>query len=155
MKLLAALQAGLAGAGALTIIHQYLQKTDEDAPRMDLLGMNALAKLLNKPFEEIKYDEDAYNLTLLGDLVLNSLYYSLVSLGKRKSTFFRGTLLGLLAGTGAVVLPKYLNLNPAYSNRTAITKAETIGLYLIAGIIASAEFASATQGKGEKKSNKK
>ncbi|MGN6617420.1 MAG: hypothetical protein ACTHJ5_09610 [Ilyomonas sp.] len=155
MKLLPALQAGLAGAGALTVIHQYLQKTDEDAPRMDLLGMNALAKLLNKPFEEIKHDEDAYNLTLLGDLVLNSLYYSLVSIGKRKSTFFRGTLLGLLAGAGAVILPKYLNLNPAYSNRTTITKAETIGLYLIAGIIASAEYTSSTDKKSIRKSNRR
>ena len=147
MKLLSALQAGLAGAGALTIMHQYLKKTDEDAPRMDLLGMNVLAKLVNKPFEEIKHNEDAYNLTLLGDLVLNSLYYSMVSLGKRKGIYFRGALLGLLAGTGAVVLPKYLDLNQAYSNRTEITKLETIALYLVAGLIASAEYTSTSHKK--------
>lgn len=155
MKLTSALQAGLAGAGSLTLMHQKLQKADKDAPRMDLLGMNALAKLLKVPFENLAGNPNAYNLTLLGDILFNSFYYSLVAMGGKKRVLFRGAMLGLLAGAGAVVLPKYLRLNPAYSNRTQLTKAETVALYLIAGVIASAEYKASTRTTTSKRIRKK
>lgn len=155
MKFLSALQAGLAGAGSLTLMHQKLKKVDEDAPRMDLLGMNALARMLRVPFEKLEGNPAAYNLTLIGDILCNSFYYSLVGLGGKKGVLSRGALLGLLAGAGAVVLPKYLKLNEAYSNRSELTKAETVALYLIAGIIASAEYKATTKGKTLKSSKKK
>jgi hypothetical protein len=44
MKISTAIAGGFAGATALTIIHQLLRFIHKDAPRMDLLGMEALAK---------------------------------------------------------------------------------------------------------------
>ena len=151
MKLGAALIAGFTGAGALTVMHQKLQKTNENAPRMDLLAMNALAKFLKLPQDKLNNDPEAYNLTLLGDIISNSLYYSLIGIGGKNKIFLRGAALGLLAGIGAVVLPEYLHLNPAYSGRTKETKALTILLYVLGGIAASAEYKVETRDKRKKK----
>lgn len=151
MKLGAALKAGLTGAGALTLMHQKLQKANENAPRMDLLAMNALAKFLNLPQEKLNNNPEAYNLTLLGDIISNSLYYSLIGIGGKNKIALKGATLGLLAGIGAVVLPKYLHLNSGYSGRTEETKALTILLYLLAGIVASAEYEVEAKDKLKKK----
>ena len=48
MKLLHAFGAGLAGAVVLTVTHQVLQKLVADAPRMDLMGEEALQKIADK-----------------------------------------------------------------------------------------------------------
>jgi hypothetical protein len=74
---------------------------------------------------------------MIGDLISNSLYYSLAGLGNKKGVIQRGILLGLGAGLGAVLLPKPLQLNEAPTNRTTKTKAMTIGLYLIGGLVAA------------------
>lgn len=47
MATLEALGSGLAGALALTAIHETMRHQRSDAPRMDLLGMQAIEKLLH------------------------------------------------------------------------------------------------------------
>ena len=44
MKAIYALEGGVAGAAALTLLHETIKKTVPNAPRMDLLAMNALSK---------------------------------------------------------------------------------------------------------------
>lgn len=44
MKALQALGSGLVGACALTLIHETARRFIPDAPRMDVLGMRAIAK---------------------------------------------------------------------------------------------------------------
>jgi hypothetical protein len=48
MKPITAISGGVAGAVALTLIHESVKRLVPQAPRMDLLGMNAISKGLNK-----------------------------------------------------------------------------------------------------------
>ncbi|GAB2691205.1 hypothetical protein GCM10027037_13100 [Mucilaginibacter koreensis] len=127
---------GLAGALALTALHQYVKANNEDAPRMDLLGMEALGKSLKKADAPIPEQPDLYYLTMAGDIVSNALFYSAAGLGK-KQTWLKGALLGLAAGAGAVYLPKPMGLNEEHSNRTPQTQAMAVLYYLTGGLVAA------------------
>ena len=99
MKLLPSLAAGLTGAVALTLLHEIVRHLrPADAPRMDVLGMRGLRKLLNKADAPQPDDAAAYALTMAGDVLSNGLYYSLVGSGRH--TMRRGLLLGLAARSG-------------------------------------------------------
>ena len=138
MKLLSAICGGIAGACALTLIHQVLKSVDGDAPRMDLLGMEAISLGLKKADQDIPSRETLYGVTMAGDLVSNSLYYSLVGAGRKKRAIYRGAALGLAAGIGGVLLPKPLGLHPEFSSRTPKTAILTVALYLTGGFVAGA-----------------
>ncbi len=135
MRLLQSLAAGFAGSIALTITHQVLHRLLEDAPRMDLMGAEALKDLADKAGKRIPPDK-LYNITLAGDILSNGFYYSLAGIGDPKHATLRGTLIGLAAGVGGVYLPKHLGLNEDYSNRTTTTRLLTIGIYTLGGFIA-------------------
>lgn len=137
MKTVNALACGLAGACMLTAIHEIMRRALPDAPRMDVLGMRAIEKLMHKADTEPPADDNKlHTWALLGDLISNSLYYSLAGTGK--NVWLRGALLGAGAGIGAVVLPGPLGLGGAPSARTTQTKAMTVGLYLAGGLVAAA-----------------
>jgi hypothetical protein len=127
---------GLAGALALTAIHQYVKTKDEDAPRMDLLGMEAIVKSLKKAHAPVPDQPDLYYLTMAGDIISNAVFYSAAGLGK-KQTWLKGALLGLAAGAGAVYLPKPMGLNEEHSNRTPETKTMAVLYYLTGGLVAA------------------
>src|SRR5205085_9118958 len=118
MKLISAIGGGVAGAAILTLLHQTIKSLTPDAPRMDLLGMEAISKTLEKTGVDVPGEEALYNITLAGDMISNSLYYTLAGVGNEKQAIRRGVLLGLAAGLGAVYLPKPLGLNPNPSNQT-------------------------------------
>ncbi len=136
----AAIGAGLAGSIVVTAIHQLLKNTREDAPRMDLLGVQSLSKITGVPFKEARQSTAAYYGTMAADVLVNGLYYTLVAIAGRKKAIASGTVLGAAAGAGAVLLPDKLGLNAAYSNRTTQTKLMAFGLYLVGGIIAGAVY---------------
>jgi uncharacterized membrane protein YedE/YeeE len=73
-----------------------------------------------------------------GELFCDTAYYGLVGMGSKKAVWFRGALLGLIAGVTAVVLPGPLGLPEEPSNKTLSTKLMTIGLYLLGGFAAAA-----------------
>ncbi len=130
---------GLAGALVLTAIHQYTKEKDEDAPRMDLLGMEALTKLLKKNDAPVPDEHNLYYLTMAGDILSNAVFYSAAGLGSEK-TLLKATALGLAAGAGAVYLPKPAGLNEKHSTRTPETKALAVLYYLAGGIAAGASM---------------
>ena len=136
MKLLTALAGGLAGAYALTWLHQTIKKQDPNAPHIDELGMEALSTGMEEMDLEPPTGKKLYNWTLTGDIVANTMYYSLAALGGAKGAPTRGTFLGLLGGLGAVYLPEQLDLNKETTGRTTHTKFETVGLYTFGGIVA-------------------
>jgi hypothetical protein len=136
MKPLTALGGGLAGACAVTLIHETVRRIVPEAPRMDLLGMNAISKGLAAAGLEKPGEDKLFTWALAGDIVSNSLYFSLAGLGKEKDAWLKSSLLGLAAGVGAVVLPGPLGLNEQHSNKTVATKLMTIGLY-VAGALAT------------------
>jgi len=135
MKILESLAGGLAGACILTIAHESLRRVNPDAPRMDILGMRAIAKLMEKAGATPPDDKTLHDWAMVGDVVSNGLYYSLAGAGK--DAWLRGTLLGTLAGVGAITLPGPLGLGEAPSERTPQTKAMAVGLYLLGGVVAA------------------
>jgi hypothetical protein len=138
MKLTESLIGGVAGATVLTLIHETARRVNPDAPRMDLLGMRAIAKLMQGAGETPPGDSQLHNLAMAGDLISNSLYYSLIGAGKKDSVWLRGALLGLGAGVGGVVLPGPLGLGEKPSARTPQTQAMTVAWYLAGGLTAAA-----------------
>jgi hypothetical protein len=149
MKLISSIGGGLAGACALTLLHELVKRIDSEAPRMDLMGMQAVKKGINKTSQPMPDDRHLYQIAMVGDIISNTIYYSLGVAGKRRYIWPKGAIAGAAAGLGAVFLPKSLGLNPAYSSRTLKTKALTTGLYLIGGLIASA-VAKRLEGKRNK-----
>jgi len=129
---------GLAGACTLTLLNESVKKLDKDAPRMDLLGMNAVARLMKGNNILTQTAGKLFPIALAGDLVSNSLYYSMADTGDKQKTLVRGALLGLGAGLGAVVLPKTLGLNDDATTRTLKTKVLTVAWYVIGGLAAAA-----------------
>ncbi|MBC5776006.1 hypothetical protein H8S95_18160 [Pontibacter sp. KCTC 32443] len=135
MKILEALAGGLAGACVLTLAHESLRRVVPEAPRMDVLGMRAIAKLMEKGGATPPDDKTLHDWAMVGDVISNGLYYSLAGAGK--NAWLRGTLLGALAGIGAITLPGPLGLGEAPSERTTETKAMAVGLYLLGGLAAA------------------
>src|SRR6476469_7715770 len=98
MKAMAALGGGLAGAVTLTLLHETVRMFDPKAPRMDLLGNQALTKLIKSIGKQPPEEEKLYGITMAGDLISNALYYSVAGLGSKKDILFNGAKLGLVAG---------------------------------------------------------
>jgi hypothetical protein len=140
MAALEALSSGLVGATALTAIHESARKTFADAPRMDVLGERAIAKSMKLVGSQPPREENLHSAALVGDVISNSLYYSLVGLGEPKTAVLRGAILGLAAGIGGVYLPGPLGLGNGPSARTPATKLMTIGWYLAGGVAAGLAY---------------
>ncbi len=128
---------GLAGACALTLINEGIALVDKKAPRLDLLGMNAAAKLVKSPASS-PVMKNLFPVTLVGDLVSNSFYYGLADGASPQRTLIRGALLGFGAGIGAVALPKPMGLDERPTNLTTRTQVMTVLYYVAGGLIAAA-----------------
>ena len=136
-KTLRALGSGLAGATALTLVHQTAKALTGLAPRADILGMRAIAKAVRKTGAPSPPDDQLYPLALAGDLLSNTLYYSLAGTAEGLSTLLRGGTLGLAAGLGALALPGPMGLGSRPTNRTLPTQLMTVAWYLIGGLVAA------------------
>jgi len=133
-KVLRAGLSGLAGAVAVTAVHETVRQFYPNAPRMDILGMRAIAKGMRYAGQTPPDPEKLHAWSMVGDIISNGLYYSLVGTGKK--AFWRGSLLGAAAGVGGVILPGPMGLGTSPSSRTRQTQALTIGYYLLAGVVA-------------------
>jgi hypothetical protein len=136
MNIEAALGGGLAGALSLTLLHEAARRVLPSAPRLDVLGMRALAKSLRALEQPVPDHNRLHTVALVGDLLSNTVYYSLVGAGEGANARRRGVLVGLAAGIGAVVLPGPLGLGRGPSRRTVATQMMTIGWYLAGGLVA-------------------
>ena len=136
MTLFRSLAAGLAGSLTLTALHQAAVAATDRAPRMDVLGMRALARLARGAGTHPP--EALYATTLAGDVVGNALYFGLVGTARPGDSVRRGLFLGLAAGAGAVALPPVLRLGAEASSRTAATAAMAVAWYALGGLAAGA-----------------
>ena len=128
--------AGLGGALALNLLHEVLRRKDKDAPRLDLVGEEALQKGLEAAGEpKIEDKQNLFAATLGADLVSNALYFSMIGVGNPKNAWSKAIGLGLTGGTGAVTLPKFLGLNPTPVAKTTKTKSMTVGYYLFGALV--------------------
>lgn len=135
-NLSASLAAGLAGAVALTLVHESMRRVTPNAPRMDVLGERAIAKSMRAFGVRPPREPRLHQLALVGDIATNTLFYALV--GRGPGAWLRGAFLGTLAGVGAVLLPPVLGLGrwPRGTNRA--TKFMTCGYYVTGAITAAA-----------------
>lgn len=135
-KALISLASGLTGAVAVTIVHETARRFIPNAPRMDVLGMRAIARGMYKMNEQPPAEDKLFKYAILGDIVSNSIYYSLIGTGRK--AWLRGATLGTLAGVGGVLLPGPMGLGTEPSGRTLQTKAMTVAWYLLGGLTAAA-----------------
>lgn len=141
MAKLKAVGGGLVGACALTLIHETARRVmPEVAPRMDVLGMRAIKKAAGAADVELPPDDELHTITLVGDIVANTFYYSLVGIAGRENAVLAGTLLGAAAGVGAALLPEPLGLGAEPSARTPATQAMTVAWYTAGGLAAATAF---------------
>ena len=84
MKASTVFAGGLAGATAVTLIHESIKAVVPQAPRMDRLGMQAIAKGLRKANKEVPNQKALFTMAMAGDLVSNALYYSAAGIGSEK-----------------------------------------------------------------------
>lgn len=138
--LLQSFGSGLIGACVLTALHETARHFIDEAPRADILGMRAIKKGLEKVGAEPPTEEKLHDLALGGDLLSNTLYYSLIGLAKPRYALLTGAALGLAAGTGAVSLPGPLGLGTAPTKRTKATAVMAISWYLIGGLATAGAY---------------
>lgn len=129
------LLAGLAGAVALNILHESLKKTNSDMPRVDLLGEEALQKTIQYFGGNLDNKKDLYKATLAGDILGNTLYYSLIGAGNPKYLWPKVAMMGLSAGIGAVSLPEPMGLDPEPVAKNNQVKVLTIGYYVLGAVV--------------------
>ena len=140
MKLLKSLLAGFAGAGALNILHESVRRIDPDAPRIDLLGEQALSRSMKSLNLETPKGNNLYLATLAGDIVSNGLYYSAIGFGSKKNIYIKGALAGFTAGLGAISIPDKVGLDDTPVSKTHKTKILTVAWYVIGGLVTAAVF---------------
>lgn len=130
--------SGVVGAGCLTMLHEVARQFVPRAPRVDVLGMRAIARSFEATGHARPSRSQLYWLALLGDFVSNSLYYSLIASGDRRGLWRRGMILGGAAGLGAAVLPRPLGLGRQPNQQFPTTHLMTIAWYLLGGLAAAA-----------------
>ena len=109
---------------------------------MDVIGRRAIARPMRAMGVHPPAGQRLQAAALTGDIVCNTLFYSLVGLGVRRGrdVWRRGLLLGVAAGVGAAVLPPVLGLGRQPGHRGAPTHLLTILWYTLGGIAAAATF---------------
>lgn len=129
--------AGTAGAATLTLAHEALRQLVKHPPRMDLLGMSALSRILRSFGVKPPRGAKLRGYTMLADIVANAVYFAPIA-ASRRFTVRKGALLGGVAGLGAVVLTPMLGLPKRHRGIDARGQLLTIGLYVAGGIAAAA-----------------
>ena len=138
--MLKALASGLIGAVVLNLVHETARQYSAQAPRVDLLGQQAIAETYEYFGAEPPAKNQLYGMALTGDLVSNAVYYSLVARGGAKNAILTGAALGAAAGAGAVYLPDKVGLRSRYTAKTAERAAMTIGYYTLGGVAAGIAY---------------
>jgi hypothetical protein len=128
--------AGLIGALATNILHETARRALPNPPRVDLLGMQAVAKSLHLLKLPAPKGRALYGATLVGDIITNAVYFSLVGAAPRERATTVGSALGIVAGCGSVMLPPRLGLAAQLTNRTTLTRLVSIALYTAGGLAA-------------------
>lgn len=136
-NVLRALGSGIAGALALTVVHEVGRRVLPHAPRMDRIGMRALRDAVRMAGGTPAHGRRLYRQTLLGDLLGNALYYSLAGSHRSGRSLRRGLLLGAAAGLGAVLLPPVLGLGRSPGAKAPVTPLLTVAWYTVGGLAAA------------------
>jgi hypothetical protein len=135
-KLASSIIGGIAGAIALNILHQVVKQFDHEAPRINLVGEEAITKGLEKVGITPPVGNALFSVTMAADLISNAAYYSLIGTGKRRQLPYIGAITGIAAGVGALTMTKSMGLSDAPVTRTDRTKILTVAWYTFGGLVA-------------------
>lgn len=144
-NVLAPLVSGLAGACTLTLINETARQFMPHAPRLDAMGIRALAKSMRALEVEPPRGDQLRGAALVGDLATNTIFYSVVGLGDPRHAMQRGVLLGLGAGLGAAFLPQRIGLGQQPGAESPTTPLLTVAWYLAGGVAAACVYDQLTQ----------
>ncbi|MBS2001843.1 MAG: hypothetical protein U0103_19710 [Candidatus Obscuribacterales bacterium] len=136
-----ALINGLAGACVLTVAHELVRKSQPEAPRLDILGMRGVSKVMTAFGLEPPSGSTLKKYALVTDIVSNTLMYSGVGAKPGFGAWFKGVNVGLMAGVGVVTMPEKVGLGKdaaLLTKRTRSTAVTTVGLYILGGLAAAA-----------------
>ncbi|MGK7392644.1 MAG: hypothetical protein ACNS60_19980 [Candidatus Cyclobacteriaceae bacterium M2_1C_046] len=132
MDFIKLIATGLAGSTALTGLHQALLGMDE-APRVDLLGKEALEKVAGNGKSGISQSTFYWG-SIAGDILSNSAFYSIIA--KAKNPIFTGALVGGVIGAFTLISPNLFGLNKDFVRSSEKKKYITLGYYIFGGIAA-------------------
>ena len=135
-----ALISGLAGAVALNVLHETVRQVEPKAPHVQKLGERSIQKITKAAGLPTPTGNALYATAMAGDLLSNTLYYSLIGAAKPRVIWPLGAVLGVLAGAGAVTLAEPLGLGDAPVRRTATTASLTVAWYVVGGLMAAGIF---------------
>jgi hypothetical protein len=113
-----------------------IRRIDHSAPRLDKLGEQATAKILSAAGQPVPSRKELYIPAMVGDIIGNTIYYSLAGARMNKATSTAG-LLGIGAGLGALKMPANMGLSSSYTDSTPKRRWLTVGLYLTGGLVAA------------------
>lgn len=136
-----ALFNGLAGACVLTVAHELVRKSKPEAPRLDILGMRGVSKVMSAFGLQPPSGSTLKRYALVTDLVSNTLMYSGVGAKPGLGTWIKGINVGLMAGVGVVTMPEKVGFGKdaaLLTKRTRSTAYTTVGLYVLGGLAAAA-----------------
>ena len=133
-----AFAAGSVGAAALTTVHQLARAITPDAPRMDVVGSRAIVKSYEAAGAAVPSSCTVDRMALVGDLLCNSAYYSLIACGRKANVWRRAVALGLAAGAGALLLPRRLGLGDPPRSYRRPNQAMTLAWYMIGALATAA-----------------
>lgn len=135
MNFVKSLIAGFAGAAALNILHEGVRKFDPEAPRLDLLGEEAVKKSAEALDIEPPAGKKLYGLTIAGDVFANASYFAAIGMGGRKFMLLRAIGTGLSAGIAAVKAPKPMGLNEKHVAKSNKREIMTVAYYVFGAMV--------------------
>lgn len=133
-----AFASGAIGAGVLTLIHQSARGRLPRAPRMDVVGMRAVDRVTEWMGARVLPRPQLHRAALAGDMIANSLYYSMVPGRTPAATWQRGLMLGAMAGVGALSLPERIGLGTPPDSNSRSNQLMTVAWYVLGGLAAAA-----------------
>jgi hypothetical protein len=104
---------------------------------MDVIGERALSRSLARLGQKPPVEPGLFRATLAGELLSNTLYYSVVGAVAGSRRLRTGLLVGLVAGLGAVLLPPRLGLGHPPGEKVPLTPLLTIAWYTAGGLAAA------------------
>lgn len=119
--------AGFGGAIALNILHEIIRKNFTNVPHINELGEEALLKMTDQTPFTISSDK-IYAATLAGDILSNGLYYATTATQHNMAS-------GLVAGIGAIALPKHIGLDETPVAANTKRKLMTVGYYVFGAVV--------------------
>lgn len=135
MNFVKSLIAGFAGAAALNILHETMKKLDKEAPRLDLIGEQAVKKSAEALDIDPPTGNKLYGVAMAGDILTNATYFAAIGMGGKKYMVLRAIGAGISAGFTALKAPESLGLNEKHVSNSEKREFLTVSYYVFGALV--------------------